>query len=42
LKNKPLLQKMSKFGYKYSRRFSTDANVDNLENLFFELTNKTL
>lgn len=39
LKNKQLLQKMSKFGYQYSRKFLTSINIDELENLFFESTN---
>ncbi|OGM10693.1 hypothetical protein A2Z22_05295 [Candidatus Woesebacteria bacterium RBG_16_34_12] len=42
LKNKPVLLRMSKFGYKYSRKFSTDINTNNIEGLYFELTNKTL
>jgi len=42
LKNKTMLLNMSKYGSKYSRKFSNDTNVDNLEKLFFELTNKKI
>jgi len=40
LKNKPLLEKMSKFGHEYSKNFSVDANTNNFENLYLDLVYK--